>query len=298
MICSVFKKIFGSNKTKKTDIDYPNVVEHYISTSKASGVTSDPNEDFDERKNLLDPEVFIRLEETEKKSNEILEDKKSSKYIICDGKEVQIEWDKVVLWNEKNNPKSLSYSPTDFKTQKSRKPQMVILHYDVCQTTKQMFEVTKQRGLSVHFGVDGDGTIYQLMDCKDIAWHAKGANTVSVGIEICNPVLPKFNKAQKKQWGKERDLINTDMIHGRNIGPYLDYYQEQIDAVYALIKSLCGYYNIPLVFPMDKDGHISLTVDQMVVNNTFKGVCGHYHLTTNKNDPGSVLLRWLSIKNG
>jgi N-acetyl-anhydromuramyl-L-alanine amidase AmpD len=43
-----------------------------------------------------------------------------------------------------------------------------------------------QRGLSVHFMLDVDGTIYQTLDVKERAWHATTSNDRSVGIEIAN----------------------------------------------------------------------------------------------------------------
>ena len=41
-------------------------------------------------------------------------------------------------------------------------------------------------GLSVHFMLDLDGTIYQTLDVKEGAWHATVANGRSIGIEIAN----------------------------------------------------------------------------------------------------------------
>src|SRR5690606_1903341 len=43
-----------------------------------------------------------------------------------------------------------------------------------------------RRGLSVHFMLDIDGTIYQTLDLKERAWHATIANDRSIGIEIAN----------------------------------------------------------------------------------------------------------------
>lgn len=37
--------------------------------------------------------------------------------------------------------------------------------------------------VSAHFVVDRDGTIYQLLDVSDVAWHASQANAHSFGIE-------------------------------------------------------------------------------------------------------------------
>ncbi len=74
----------------------------------------------------------------------------------------------------------------DLTTLQSTIDQFVI-HYDVCGTSRQCFRVLHDvRGLSVHFMLDLDGTIYQTLDVKERAWHATTSNDRSVGIEIAN----------------------------------------------------------------------------------------------------------------
>src|ERR1035437_5473501 len=59
--------------------------------------------------------------------------------------------------------------------------------FDVCGTSRQCFKVLHDgRGLSVHFMLDLDGTVYQTLDLKERAWHATTSNSRSVGIEIAN----------------------------------------------------------------------------------------------------------------
>ena len=62
-----------------------------------------------------------------------------------------------------------------------------VYHYDVDASSKTCFKVLHDmRGLSVHFMLDVDGTIYQTLDVKERAWQATKANSRSVGIEIAN----------------------------------------------------------------------------------------------------------------
>ncbi len=62
-----------------------------------------------------------------------------------------------------------------------------VLHYDVCGLSKTCFNVLHDhRGLSVHFMLDLDGTIYQTLDLKERARHATTSNNRSIGIEIAN----------------------------------------------------------------------------------------------------------------
>ena len=70
------------------------------------------------------------------------------------------------------------------------------------------FEVLQdRRGLSVHFMLDLDGTIYQTLDLKEAAWHATIANGRSIGIEVANigaypvdgpdPLAPRIDLTQR-----------------------------------------------------------------------------------------------------
>src|SRR5207302_1593164 len=62
-----------------------------------------------------------------------------------------------------------------------------VIHYDAAGTSKNCFRTLQDfRGLSVHFMIDLDGTIYQTLDVKERAFHATTANTRSVGVEIAN----------------------------------------------------------------------------------------------------------------
>lgn len=73
-----------------------------------------------------------------------------------------------------------------------------VLHYDVCGVSRQCFKVLHDsRGLSVHFMLDIDGTIYQTMDAKERAWHATISNDRSVGIEIAN--IGAYARGEKDQ---------------------------------------------------------------------------------------------------
>ncbi len=61
-----------------------------------------------------------------------------------------------------------------------------VIHFDAAGTSKRCFQVLERRGLSVHFMLDLDGTIYQTLDAKEAAWHATIANGRSIGVEVAN----------------------------------------------------------------------------------------------------------------
>lgn len=78
-----------------------------------------------------------------------------------------------------------------------------VLHYDVCGVSRQCFRVLHDiRGLSVHFMLDIDGTIYQTLDVKERAWHATVSNDRSVGVEIANIGAYAENESPKplEEW--------------------------------------------------------------------------------------------------
>ena len=61
------------------------------------------------------------------------------------------------------------------------------IHYDAVGSSERCFRALHDnRGLSSHFLLDLDGTIYQTLDLRERAFHAKDRNDSSVGIEIAN----------------------------------------------------------------------------------------------------------------
>ena len=65
---------------------------------------------------------------------------------------------------------------------------MFAYHSTQCQ------KVLDKRGISVHFLIDNDGTIYQTLDLQHAAFHAGKVNRKSVGVEISNAYYPKVSK--------------------------------------------------------------------------------------------------------
>ncbi len=76
--------------------------------------------------------------------------------------------------------------------------------------------------VSAHFVIGRDGTIVQLVKIDDTAWHAKGANSYSVGIEHCA-------RSPKELSSKDLGLPVTD---------------KQYEASAKLVSWLCTYFNL------------------------------------------------------
>ena len=69
----------------------------------------------------------------------------------------------------------------------------LVLHFDGCVNSRSCFKSMHNRvrpgggcGLSAHFMIDSDGTIYQTLDLAERAYHAEQENSISVGVELCN----------------------------------------------------------------------------------------------------------------
>ena len=192
-----------------------------------------------------------------------------------------------------------------------------VIHFDVCGTSRQCFKVLQDyRGLSVHFMLDLDGTIYQTLDLKERAWHATISNSRSVGIEIANigaygadEENPLDKWYAKDASGQTRVTVPPSLgdggirtrnfvghparplpvhgaIQGRNLVQY-DFTPEQYQALSKLTAALCKIFpKINCDYPRDPAGQLvtqKLSDDQL---KAYHGVLGHYHIQTDKVDPG------------
>src|SRR5512141_176017 len=84
-----------------------------------------------------------------------------------------------------------------------------VVHHDGCNTSDMCFSVVQnERGLSVHFLIDNDGTIYQTIDLGLMAYHASEWNVASIGIEMCNKgdAIQFPNWYESGKYGPKRDV--------------------------------------------------------------------------------------------
>ena len=164
-----------------------------------------------------------------------------------------------------------------------------VLHFDATGASPKTFSVLVNRGLSCHFLLDTDGTVYQTLDLKERAWHATKANDRSVGIEIANTgTVPAA--VGKKEWP-----IGT--INGSPLRqpPFTD---AQYRALIHLTAALCRTFpNLPPTVPTDADGRVinhTLTDAQY---SGYRGILGHFHVQRNKVDPGPAF-DWTRLTTG
>ena len=203
-----------------------------------------------------------------------------------------------------------------------------VMHFDVCGTSRQCFRILHDvRGLSVHFMLDIDGTIYQTLDVKERAWHATISNDRSVGIEIAN--IGSYAAGEKDpfaQWYQTdangvvsritipsvmgdggvrtpgfvgvpaRKVIINGEIQGRQERMY-DLTPQQYDSLAKLTATLCTVLpQVKCDYPKGPDGTVLTHKLPDAELAAYQGILGHYHIQANKNDPGPAF-QWELLVN-
>ena len=237
---------------------------------------------------LCGPATFRRLW-TERQS-EIDEFKPSdshySNYIVFNNEFIQINWDKVVLWSERGGLKARDNSYYSYAGRPKRSIRYFVNHWDVCLSSKSCQSVLDKRGISVHFLIDNDGTIYQTLDMQHGAWHAgsERANRASVGVEISNAYYTKYQDWYIKNGLGERPIEEGAWVHGNKLSPFLGFYPAQLKAVKALWRAIHEATGIPYETPLNQFGKTSTHYEQDVTYGKFSGFVSHYHVSKRKID--------------
>ena len=201
-----------------------------------------------------------------------------------------------------------------------------VLHYDGCGLSEICFAVLQRRGLSVHFLLDVDGTVYQTLDLQERAWHATTSNDRGIGIEIAN--IGAYAPGDTKVFSEwyERTIagqvrlkypatagatkihtpnftgrpLRPDAVRGVVQGKALEQYDLTPGQYAALIKltaALCRVF--PLIncdCPRDAAGQPLRQKLPDAVLAKYRGLLGHYHIQENKIDPGPALQWDLLVK--
>lgn len=200
--------------------------------------------------------------------------------------------------------------------------QQVVLHYDSAGTSAQAFEVLHdRRGLSAHFLLDLDGTVYQTLDLKERAWHAGATNDRSIGIELANPGA-FADRTALDRWvvaspggarlvvpdGVRRGALPAGAtfasarpepvvgeIHGERLVQY-DFTEAQYEALARLLATLSRVLpRCRLQAPRAPDGRVLATLlPEGEARTSFEGVLGHWHVSGAKVDPGPAF-RWDAV---
>lgn len=155
-----------------------------------------------------------------------------------------------------------------------------VIHHDGAESSAECFHILHdERGLSAHFLVDNDGTIYQTLDLGDLAFHAQSANSSSIGIEVCNRGLVELPSSAACRRGRDAQRIS---IHGYSYLAWT-FTEAQYVSLGKLLRALLRIFPLlPCTYPRD-GGLIQTALAQPEL---FAGILGHYHLSLRKWDPG------------
>ena len=237
---------------------------------------------------LCGPSTFRRLW-TERQS-EIDEYKPSTKhfsnYVVYNGDFFPIEWDKFVLWSEQGGLETPAGNYYNYSGRPKRNIRLFVNHWDVCLSSRSCQRVLDKRGVSVHFLIDNDGTIYQTLDMQHGAWHAgsERVNRASVGVEISNAYYTKYQSWYEKNGFGPRPLVDDAWVHGNKLEEHTDFYPVQIEALKALWKAVHKAAEIPLEAPKNQFNKTSTKYEQDVKYGNFSGFISHYHVSKRKID--------------
>jgi N-acetyl-anhydromuramyl-L-alanine amidase AmpD len=192
---------------------------------------------------------------------------------------------------------------------------LFVIHFDACGTSRQCFKILHDvRGLSAHFLLDLDGTIYQTLDCQERAWHAGFVNDRAIGVEIANIGARSDEKEFEKWYVHDEDGwpysifprwlgdpgiltpgfvarpsrcdIFTGKINGRKVMQY-DFTDEQYDSLIRLMAGIVrALPKIQLKVPLDGHGRIPTNVMSRGRIDAHSGILAHWHISKAKVDPG------------
>ena len=219
-----------------------------------------------------------------------------SNFIVYQGNFHPIEWDKVVLWSEPDGLKANPGTYYDYTGRPKRNIRLFVNHWDVCLNATSCVSVLNRRGISVHFLIDNDGTIYQALDMQHGAWHAGHvrSNRASVGVEISNAYYPKYQDWYVKNGFGERPTIEGAWVHGEELDPFLGFYPVQIEALKALWEAIHQSAGVELQTPLDQNtGKTSTKYYQDALYGNFSGFVSHYHISKKKIDCAGLDIKTL-----
>ena len=237
---------------------------------------------------LCGPSTYRRIW-TERQSNidaYAPEDKQYSNYIVYNGEFFPINWPKVVLWSERGGMKARKGTYYDYTGRPKRPVRLFVNHWDVCLSSKACQSVLDKRGISVHFLIDNDGTIYQTLDMQHGGWHAgsERVNRASLGVEISNAYYPKYQSWYKENGFGERPIKEKVRVHGELLQPFTDFYPVQIEALKELWKAINKSTNIPYETVTNQFSTTSKRYEQDAKYGKFSGFVSHYHVSKEKID--------------
>jgi N-acetylmuramoyl-L-alanine amidase len=172
----------------------------------------------------------------------------------------------------------------------------VVFHIDGCRDAAMCFTVLRARGLSTHFIIDWDGTIFQVLDVRDCAYHGGEANGKSVGIDLNNlmknlvrepdgEMYPSGHTRYEEMMKPEFKRPKSDVkeIAYAKVQAY-GYTEAQYTAIIELLRVLQIELDIKNAYPIGLDGEVIHTPLEDAASH--EGFIAHWHWESQRWDPG------------
>lgn len=169
-----------------------------------------------------------------------------------------------------------------------RKPTMLGFgHWDVCTSARRCKDTLHARKLASSGCFDnpdanGDSIFYQFLD-PGMRYGFHGGTTANksafFSYDMSNAVSLKYQSRYKSKVGIERPVIVMDKRErlGKGKG-FLGMYAGQIHSLMYVLKALSEHTGLPLVFPVNSDGHPVGRNWKALWKSNYKGCATHRHL--------------------
>ena len=259
------------------------LINAIIAYQKSKGLTGD---------GMVGMQTFRRIftdREAEISSWEPRTSSRDTNHIVYNGEFFPIRWDKVILWDEDDGLKAKEGC---YRKQvgTNRHIKLFVNHWDVCLSSASCQRVLDDRGISVHFLIDNDGTIFQTLDIQHQAWHAGNQNSFSVGVEISNAYYAdKYQSWYVKNGFGERPIVKGK-VRGVELEEHLGFYDVQIQAAQALWWAIADACDIPMRCPIQNDGKGKVeeydSLFEPAAKGDWSGFVHHYQISNAKIDCG------------
>lgn len=161
-----------------------------------------------------------------------------------------------------DEPTGLGWDPTYgnayFSNVHRERLDLSVVHWSETESARQTWQVLIHRKLSCDFAIDPDGIIFQFSDpAYCVCYHAG---------------VPGYN-VNRRAWGVEMTGGPPGLFSVRAIASLI-----------KLVKLVSEVFEIPKLLPLGGAG-----VDRRTYEGTYRGTCGHYHLTRQKTDPDTAV---------
>lgn len=244
--------------------------ENEMNTNNKNNEEKESQRNIDIKKKVHHPGQVAKVKKREEKTSQKRGNKKSKSDKQTGKSEERRHYIKKLLPDTHSEPRSgdATHIVIHFSSNALHKPENPYVVDDI-------YHIFLDAGVSTHYLIDRDGTIYQFVDEKRVAWHAgKGSlpgypeytdklNHYSIGIELLGI-------------GTEEEMkeINPGINYSKINPSFIGFTDAQYHTLRTLINDIISR-------------HLAISFDR-------KHIIGHSDYTTRKPDPG-VLFDWSKI---